>query len=60
LPSRPLFLKGQVFGASDGYLHYYLYNYRLRPLPDGVSDTKDDAKKEADESRRRGCGVVML
>lgn len=30
-----LFLGDQKFGAGDGQLHYYLYNYRTAPIPGG-------------------------
>ena len=40
---------------GDGYLHYYLYNYRATPMPGGL-----DAKNGPDEGKRGGVGVVML
>jgi glycylpeptide N-tetradecanoyltransferase len=50
-----LFLEQQKFGAGDGQLHYYLYNYRTDPIPGGV-----DAKNNIDEKGGSGIGVVML
>ena len=32
LLDNPLFLEQQRFGAGDGQLHYYLYNYRTAPM----------------------------
>ncbi|KAL9637851.1 MAG: hypothetical protein Q9164_001934 [Protoblastenia rupestris] len=55
LLDNPLFLEQQKFGAGDGQLHYYLYNYRTAPIPGGV-----DAKNNLDASQRGGIGVVML
>ena len=55
LLDNPLFLEQQRFGAGDGQLHYYLYNYRTAMIDGGV-----DAKNNVDPSRRGGIGVVML
>lgn len=55
LLDNPLFLEQQKFGAGDGQLHYYLYNYRTATIAGGV-----DAKNNVDPSRRGGVGVVML
>ena len=55
LLDNPLFLERQKFGPGDGQLHYYLFNYRALPIAGGV-----DAKKNVDEQRRGGIGVVML
>ncbi|MCJ1467705.1 glycylpeptide N-tetradecanoyltransferase [Pseudocyphellaria aurata] len=55
LLDNPLFLETQKFGAGDGQLHYYLYNYRTPPIAGGV-----DAKNNVDDTRRGGVGVVML
>ncbi|KAF4549702.1 Glycylpeptide N-tetradecanoyltransferase-like protein [Elsinoe fawcettii] len=52
---NPLFLTKQLFGAGDGQLHYYLYNYKTLPVPSGV-----DEKNSVDDKQRRGMGVVML
>ncbi|KUJ23888.1 N-myristoyl transferase [Mollisia scopiformis] len=49
-----LFLEQQKFGAGDGQLHYYLYNYNANPIAGGVN-----ARNQIDESGS-GIGVVML
>jgi glycylpeptide N-tetradecanoyltransferase len=49
-----LFLEEQKFGAGDGQLHYYLYNYKANMIAGGVN-----ARNEIDE-RCSGVGVVML
>ncbi|KAL9033252.1 MAG: hypothetical protein Q9180_006045, partial [Flavoplaca navasiana] len=51
LLDNPLFLKEQLFGAGDGQLHYYVYNYRTKPIAGGV-----DGQNEVDEKRRGGVG----
>ncbi|KAL9124296.1 MAG: hypothetical protein Q9217_006364 [Psora testacea] len=55
LLDNPLFLEQQKFGAGDGQLHFYLYNYRTAPIAGGV-----DSKNSVDASKRGGVGVVML
>lgn len=55
LLDNPLFLEEQRFGAGDGQLHYYLFNYRTTPILGGV-----DAKNQANEKFMGGVGVVML
>ncbi|KAI9706653.1 MAG: glycylpeptide N-tetradecanoyltransferase [Candelina mexicana] len=55
LLDNPLFLESQKFGAGDGQLHYYLYNYRTNPIVGGVDENND-----ANEVFRGGVGVVML
>lgn len=55
LLDNPLFLEAQKFGAGDGQLHYYLYNYRTLPIAGGL-----DGNNQLDEKRRGGIGVVML
>jgi glycylpeptide N-tetradecanoyltransferase len=55
LLDNPLFLEQQKFGPGDGQLHYYLFNYRARPIAGGV-----DAKNNVDDKKRGGIGVVML
>jgi glycylpeptide N-tetradecanoyltransferase len=52
---NPLFLEKQLFGAGDGHLYYYLYNYRAAPIPGGV----DEQNKVSDKAMG-GVGVVML
>ncbi|OCL03941.1 glycylpeptide N-tetradecanoyltransferas-like protein [Glonium stellatum] len=55
LLDNPLFLEEQRFGAGDGQLHFYLFNYRTAPIQGGV-----DAKNQASEKHMGGVGVVML
>lgn len=55
LLDNPLFLAEQKFGAGDGRLHYYLYNYRTAPMPGGL-----DERSMLDTSKMGGVGVVML
>ncbi|OJJ44620.1 hypothetical protein ASPZODRAFT_71446 [Penicilliopsis zonata CBS 506.65] len=52
---NPLFLEQLKFGAGDGQLHYYLYNYRASPVPGGVNE-----RNLPDESKTGGVGIVML
>ena len=52
---NPLFLEQLKFGAGDGQLHFYLYNYRTAPIAGGVNE-----KNLPDENRMGGVGVVML
>lgn len=54
LLDNALFLEQQKFGAGDGSLHYYLFNYKAHAIAGGV-----DAKNRIDESGS-GVGVVML
>ncbi|PKY02092.1 N-myristoyl transferase [Aspergillus campestris IBT 28561] len=55
LHDNPLFLEALKFGAGDGQLHFYLYNYRTAPIPGGVNE-----KNLPDEKQMGGVGVVML
>ncbi|KAF2022053.1 glycylpeptide N-tetradecanoyltransferas-like protein [Aaosphaeria arxii CBS 175.79] len=55
LLDNPLFLEEQRFGAGDGSLHYYLYNYRAQPLPGGI-----DARNQSSDKHMGGVGLVML
>jgi len=49
-----LFLEQQKFGAGDGQLHFYLYNYKAAPIAGGV-----DKKNNIDENCS-GIGITML
>ena len=49
-----LFLENQKFGAGDGQLHFYLYNYMANPISGGVN------KKNEISGEGSGIGVVML
>lgn len=55
LHDNPLFLEKLKFGAGDGQLHYYLFNYRTAPIAGGV-----DSNNEPDERKRHGVGVVLV
>ncbi|KAF1958695.1 glycylpeptide N-tetradecanoyltransferas-like protein [Byssothecium circinans] len=55
LLDNPLFLEEQRFGAGDGSLHYYLYNYRAAPLPGGINTENHPSVKNMG-----GIGLVML
>ncbi|CZT05833.1 hypothetical protein WAI453_004414 [Rhynchosporium graminicola] len=55
LLDNTLFLEDQKFGAGDGQLHYYLYNYNTNPIAGGV-----DKRNRVDEKGGSGVGVVML
>ena len=55
LYDNPLFLEQLKFGAGDGQLHFYLYNYRTAPIPGGVNE-----KNLPDEKKMGGVGIVML
>ncbi|VEU22458.1 DEKNAAC103542 [Brettanomyces naardenensis] len=49
-----LFLDDLKFGPGDGFLNYYLFNYKAYPISGGV------VNKEYDMDKRSGVGVVML
>lgn len=49
-----LFLQELLFGPGDGFLNFYLFNYRTFPIAGGV----DKVTKEFENSS--GVGVVML
>ncbi len=57
LHDNPLFLEDLKFGAGDGQLHYYLYNYRTLPISGGVNK---DNMPDPSAAGRRGIGIVML
>lgn len=54
LLDNSLFLEQQKFGAGDGQLHYYLYNYKANPIAGGVN------RKNEIDGNGSGIGVVML
>ncbi|KAH8682747.1 acyl-CoA N-acyltransferase [Xylariales sp. PMI_506] len=55
LMDNALFLEDQKFGAGDGQLHYYLFNYRANPVAGGV-----DKKNKLDDNLLSGIGFVAL
>ncbi|KAE9968613.1 hypothetical protein EG328_007355 [Venturia inaequalis] len=54
LLDNPLFLEKQLFGAGDGSLHYYLYNYRAAPIAGGI----DEKNKVSD--KHMGAQATVL
>jgi glycylpeptide N-tetradecanoyltransferase len=50
-----LFLKDQSFRRGTGMLHYYLYNYRTKFIPRGITD-----ENKLDEERGSGVGLVLI
>lgn len=54
LMDNALFLEQQKFGAGDGQLHYYLFNYRMKHIAGGVNK-----KNQLDEDVCSGIGLVM-
>ncbi|KZM19579.1 glycylpeptide N-tetradecanoyltransferase [Ascochyta rabiei] len=55
LLDNPLFLEEQRFGAGDGSLHYYLYNYRAAPITGGI-----DSRNQSSIKHMGGIGLTML
>ncbi|KAH6657093.1 acyl-CoA N-acyltransferase [Truncatella angustata] len=55
LMDNGLFLEEQKFGAGDGQLHYYLFNYRANAIAGGV-----DKRNRLDDKALSGVGFVML
>jgi glycylpeptide N-tetradecanoyltransferase len=47
-----LFLDELKFGAGDGHLNYYLFNYRVKPVAGGT-----DARGQLDKD---GSGVALV
>lgn len=55
LMDNNLFLNNLKFGAGDGQLHYYLYNYNANQIDGGLGKSG-----RSDEGKGSGVGVVML
>lgn len=55
LLDNSLFLVDQKFGAGDGSLHYYLFNWRTPFIKGGI-----DERNGVDEKNGSGIGMVML
>ncbi|GMM34791.1 glycylpeptide N-tetradecanoyltransferase [Saccharomycopsis crataegensis] len=51
-----LFLEDLKFGLGDGYLNYYLFNWRTSQITGGINE----ATKQLDPEAGSGVGVVML
>lgn len=67
LMDNSLFVRELQFGAGDGFLHYYLYNWKVHQIQGGVSGEGGSASigegsTEAPTGERvgSGVGVVML
>ncbi|KAL1961025.1 hypothetical protein VTO42DRAFT_4913 [Malbranchea cinnamomea] len=55
LLDNPLFLEHLKFGPGDGQLHYYLFNYRTKPIPGGINE-----RNLPDDKKMGGVGIVMV
>ncbi|KAK9369900.1 acyl-CoA N-acyltransferase [Lipomyces kononenkoae] len=55
LLDNPLFLDDLKFGAGDGYLNYYMFNYKALPIDGGYCE---DGTLEVE--KRSGVAVIML
>jgi glycylpeptide N-tetradecanoyltransferase len=55
LQDNPFFLEQLKFGAGDGQLHYYLYNWRTPTISGGV-----DKRNLPDETKRCGIGMILM
>jgi glycylpeptide N-tetradecanoyltransferase len=55
LLDNTLFLQEQKFGAGDGQLHYYLFNWRTKYIRGGIDD-----HNQIDDKNGSGIGMVML
>lgn len=53
---NPFFIKKLKFGSGDGFLNYYLFNYKTWPLHGGI----DPQSKEIVEDKNSGLGVVLF
>ncbi|KAA1106386.1 glycylpeptide N-tetradecanoyltransferase [Puccinia graminis f. sp. tritici] len=71
LMDNSLFVKELQFGAGDGYLHYYLYNWKVHQIRGGVPGepgSEEDAAQATSSGKQlieapgvgSGIGVVML
>lgn len=50
------FIKPLQFGPGDGFLNYYLFNYKTWPLEGGI----DKKTKQVVDDQTSGVGVVLL
>lgn len=71
LMDNALFVKELQFGAGDGFLHYYLYNWKVHQIPGGVQAEAHPEENSSDSTNSTnrsvtipgpgsGVGVVML
>lgn len=52
---NPYFIKACKFGNGDGFLNYYLFNYKTFPIHGGINEKTKDVEKVGG-----GIGVVLL
>lgn len=52
---NPYFLKPCKFGNGDGFLNYYLFNYKTFPIHGGIDETTKEV-----EHKKGGMGTVLL
>ncbi|AMD19594.1 HCL557Wp [Eremothecium sinecaudum] len=50
-----LFLQDLKFGLGDGFLNFYLFNYKAKPISGGITE-----QKKLDNIMRSNNGIVML
>jgi len=55
LMDNALFLEKTKFKPGDGSLHYYLFNYRVRPISGGLNESM-----LPDERKPSTMGLIML
>jgi glycylpeptide N-tetradecanoyltransferase len=55
LMDNAYFLEKTKFKAGDGMLHYYLFNYRVRPMSGGLDDSLG-----LDSKNPSTMGLIML
>lgn len=53
---NPLFIEENKFGVGDGYLNYYLFNYKMRHCHGGI----DPKTKTVTKDKGSGMGVVLF
>lgn len=53
---NPYFIKKAKFGSGDGFLNYYLFNYKTWPIHGGI----DPKSKELVDDKTSGLGVVLF
>uniref|UniRef100_A0A0L0P3Z3 Glycylpeptide N-tetradecanoyltransferase n=1 Tax=Candidozyma auris TaxID=498019 RepID=A0A0L0P3Z3_CANAR len=53
---NPLFIKQNKFGSGDGFLNYYLFNYRMKPISGGI----DPKTSQVIDDKGSGVGVVLF
>lgn len=51
---NPMYLEDLKFGEGTGFLHYYLFNYRVYPIHSGIQDKVLEAPKAG------GIGTLLM